>query len=211
VSPEERSDRERAEEREEARRLEKERAEKERPDTVCVEKALDCIWQLLTVAKTQVDPVTWRTKGGPEAEDFLYSIETALPHPVWRWYRKRIARGRPRPGLPKQRAQIFVVLMCAALERVGCGKKEARELAACALEAKDLFPDGPPSPHAIQRWQRAHGPLTAEDECFVVRAITRPGRSAEDAIVSYFVPLIHIVLDPTARLRLVRKDDESAR
>jgi len=204
------SDRERAEEREEAKRLAKELAEKERPDTIRAEKTLDCLWWLVTVAKMQLNPVKWRNKGGPEVEDYLHAIETGRPHALVRWAEKRRSGGHPPPSLPEQRARIFVVLMCAALERVGCRKKEARERAATELASLDFFPGGPPSEDTIEHWQRQVRPLIPEYERYIANALKRGGRS-EDAIAQYFVGLIRIVLDDAAQLRLVRKDDGGAR
>lgn len=203
-----RAERERDEEGDEAERLEKERAEKERPDAARARLAHKYLQVSVAAAKMQSDPLTWRNEGGPEAEDFLESIETGRSHPLLEQWEKRKIRHRHPPGLPEQRARIMVTSMCAALERLGRLKKqkvrkqEVRKRVAKALKAKalNLFPGGPPSHDTIKRWQL--DPLTSENERFVANAIERSGSSC-DNVVHYFIGLVHFVLNPLERARVI--------
>ena len=192
-----RAERQRDEERDEAERLEKERAEKERPDAARARLAHKYLQVSVAARKMRSDPLTWRNEGGPEAEDFLESIETGRSHPLLEQWEKRKIRHRHPPRLPEQRARIMVTSMCAALERLGRlkSKQEVRKRAAKALKAKalNLFPGGSPSAHAIKRWQL--DPLTPENEYFVAKAIERSGGSC-DNVVHYFIGLIHFALNP---------------
>src|ERR1700674_239524 len=107
------------------------------------------LWQLVAVAKKQVDIATWIEKGGLEAEKFLESVDHGGQHPLLRSWEKRKAENanRPAPNLHELHSRHLVCLMCAALDRAGLKKGAARKLAAKELAATAL--PNSPSPDAI--------------------------------------------------------------
>lgn len=87
------------------------------------------LWELLAAAKPQVDVATWRKEGGLEAEDLLDAIDSGRPHPLLRSWQERkatVAANRPTPSPRELHARHLAVLLCAALERAGLGKRQAR-------------------------------------------------------------------------------------
>lgn len=61
---------------------------------------LKVLWELLAAAKKNLDIVTWRREGFPEAEDFLHALESGGLHPLlekWQELRRTIAANRPVP------------------------------------------------------------------------------------------------------------------
>jgi hypothetical protein len=195
TTPEERSAEERAEE---------ERAKREAPDTARALRTRAFLWELLAAAEKGPDEVTRRNAGWYDVQDFLDAIDTGRPHPLLAWWEERKVDHRPPPGLPEQRARNVVTLMCVALERAGHSKRDAQERAASAIAAKaNIFPNGPPSPHTIAHWQRAHGPLTSGEDWLIKHAIAC---GSDDEIVKYFVGLIHFALGPEPAY-LLPKDD----
>jgi hypothetical protein len=148
---------EQEEERIAEERAERERAARERPDTARALRARAYLWERLAADEKQFDEVTRRNAGWYDAQDFLDAIDTGRPHPLIAWWEERKVDHRPPPSLPEQRARNMVTLMCAALEHAGHKKRDARERAASTIAAEaNIFPDGPPSPHTIEHWQRAH-------------------------------------------------------
>jgi hypothetical protein len=88
------------------------------------------LWELLAAAEQQVDVATWCKEGGLEAEDLLDAIDSGRPHPLLRSWEERkatVAANRPAPSRRELRARHLAVLLCAALERAGLGKRQARQ------------------------------------------------------------------------------------
>jgi hypothetical protein len=115
--------------------------------------ALKYLWELLATAKTQ-DVATWCKEGGLEAEDLLDAIESGRPHPLLRLWEERkatVAANRPAPSRRELRARHLAVLLCAALERAGLGKRQARQQVSRLLALQSGLFAQPPSDHALQR------------------------------------------------------------
>ena len=92
-------------------------------------------------------------------------------------------------------ARRFVIILCAALERTGLGKGEARRFAAEAVAIQgNAFPDAP-SAEAIHRWQRNQPPLTAADEGWITTAFSLCGNDRE-RLAQYFTGIIHLRTSP---------------
>jgi hypothetical protein len=152
------------------------------------------LWELLAAAKHQVDVATWCKEGGLEAEDFLDAIESGRPHPVLRSW---VAANRPAPSRRELHARHLAVLLCAALERAGLGKRQARQQVSRLLASQSGLFAPPPSDHALERWQRAGPALTPEDRCVIANAMAKGGPRE---IKAYFVGLIHFALNPLAKI-----------
>jgi hypothetical protein len=162
--------------------------------------ALKFLWELLATAKTQVDVATWCKEGGLEAEDLLDAIDSGRPHPLLRSWEERkstVAANRPSPSLRELHARHLAVLLCAALERAGLGKRQARQQVSRLLAPQSGLFAQPPSDHALERWQRAGPSLTPEDECVIANATAKGGPRE---IKAYFVGLIHFALNPLAKI-----------
>jgi hypothetical protein len=164
--------------------------------------ARKCLWELLVAAKQQVDVATWCKEGGLEAEDLLDAIDSGRPHPLLRSWEERkatVAANRPRPSLRELHARHLAVLLCAALERAGLGKRQARQQVSRLLASQSGLFSQPPSDHALERWQRAGPALTPEDECVIANAMAKGGPRE---IKAYFVGLLHFALNPLAKIVL---------
>jgi len=164
--------------------------------------ARKCLWELLAAAKQQVDVATWCKEGGLEAEDLLDAIDSGRPHPLLRSWEERkatVAANRPRPNLRELHARHLAVLLCAALERAGLGKRQARQQVSQLLASQSGLFAKPASDHALERWQRAGPALTPEDECVIANAMAKGGPRE---IKAYFVGLLHFALNPFAKIVL---------
>src|SRR5262245_9997787 len=137
------------------------------------ELAAKCLRELVVAAEKRTDPATWALSGGHEAEDFLECIENGRWHPLLRIWNERnatVAANRPAPTMLDLIARRFIIILCAALERTGLRKGEARKFAAEAVAVQgNAFPDLP-SAETIHRWQRNQPPLTAVDERWITTA-----------------------------------------
>jgi hypothetical protein len=129
--------------------------------------ALSCLMQLLVVARSQIDVVTYQKFGGLEAENFLDAVEHGLSRPLLsEWEERRSANKRPAPGLRERQFRRLAVLLSVALQTTGLGKLDARERTAKAL--KRLFHVA--SHRAVERWKmELDPPLSAEDEAVIKR------------------------------------------
>ena len=158
------------------------------------------LWELLAAAKQQVDVATWCKEGGLEAEDLLDAIDSGRPHPLLRSWEERkatVAANRPAPSRRELHARHLAVLLCAALERAGLGKRQARQQVSRLLASQSGLFAQPPSDHALERWQRAGPALTPEDECVIANAMAKGGPRE---IKAYFVGLLHFALNPLAKI-----------
>ena len=75
---------------------------------------LKVLWELLAAAKKNLDIVTWRREGFPEAEDFLHALESGGLHPLlekWQELRRTIAANRPVPVPLDSNARRLTVLL----------------------------------------------------------------------------------------------------
>jgi hypothetical protein len=88
-------------------------------------------------------------------------------------------------------------LLCAALERVGLGKRQARQQVSRLLAPQSGLFAQPPSNHALERWQRAGPALTPEDKRVIANAMAKGGPRE---IKAYFVGLLHFALNPLAKI-----------
>ena len=135
--------------------------------------AAKCLRELVVAAEKRTDPATWALSGGHEAEDFLECIENGRWHPLLRLWNERkatVAANRPAPTMRDLIARRFIIILCAALERTGLRKGEARKFAAEAVAVQgNAFPDLL-SAETIHRWQRNQPPLTAVDERWITTA-----------------------------------------
>lgn len=152
------------------------------------------LWELLAAAKQQVDVATWCKEGGLEAEDLLDAIDSGRPHPLLRSW---VAANRPAPSRRELHARHLAVLLCAALERAGLGKRQARQQVSRLLASQSGLFAQPPSDHALERWQRAGPALTPEDGCVIANAMAKGGPRE---IKAYFVGLLHFALNPLAKI-----------
>ena len=105
----------------------------------------------------------------------------------------------PRPNLRELHARHLAVLLCAALERAGLGKRQARQQVSQLLASQSGLFAKPASDHALERWQRAGPALTPEDECVIANAMAKGGPRE---IKAYFVGLLHFALNPFAKIVL---------
>jgi hypothetical protein len=162
------------------------------------ELAAKCLRGLLDAAEERTEPVAWALSGGHEAKDFLECIESGCWHPLLRLWNERkatVAAHRPAPTMRDLIARRFVIILCAALERTGLGKGEARKFAAEAVAAQgNAFPDAA-SAGAIHRWQRNQPPLTAVDEGWITTAFSLCGNDRE-RLAQYFTGIIHLRTSP---------------
>jgi hypothetical protein len=173
---------------------------------------LKVLWELLAAAKKNLDIVTWRREGFPEAEDFLHALESGGLHPLlekWQELRRTIAANRPVPDPLDSNARRLTVLLAETLSRTGLGEGEAREKTAEAV--KRIFPKkakrrkGRPSilvdidDDAIRYWQSAYpkSKFTPDDEKLIAGAIKRYGVDHRH-IAGWFVGLIRLAIDPVA-------------
>ncbi len=157
------------------------------------------LWELLAAAKQQ-DVATWCKEGGLEAEDLLDAIDSGRPHPLLRSWQERkatVAANRPTPSRRELHARHLVVLLCAALERAGLGKRQARQQVSRLLASQSGLFAQSPSDHALERWQRAGPALTPEDGCVIANAMAKGGPRE---IKAYFVGLLHFALNPLAKI-----------
>ena len=107
------------------------------------------------------------------------------------------ASNRPAPSRRELRARRLAVLLCAALERAGLGKRQARlQVSRLLASQSGLFAQSP-SDHALERWQRAGPALTPEDGCVIANAMAKGGPRE---IKAYFVGLLHFALNPLAKI-----------
>ena len=158
------------------------------------------LWELLAAAKQQVDVATWCKEGGLEAEDLLDAIDSGRPHPLLRSWEERkasVAANRPAPSRRELQSRHLAVLLCAALERAGLGKRQARQKVSRLLASQSGLFAPPPSKHALERWQRAGPALTPADECVIANAMAKGGPRK---IKEYFVGLLHFALNPLAKI-----------
>ena len=158
------------------------------------QKAFVCLYNLILVAKSQVDIATWLNEGGQDLEDFFDALRTGADHPLLRQWEECRSPNRPPPDTRERHTRRLVHLMCIALERAQLGKRAARALAAKKL-AKAL-PDV--SDVAIRYWQRQEPPLTEIDEQVIANALDRCGHVHEQLTI-YFVGLIQARRDPFVR------------
>ena len=152
------------------------------------------LWKLLDDAKKKVDVVTWRSEGGPEAEDFLHALETGRQHPLltkWEELKATVAANRSAPDLVEQGARRSVVRMCEALHRAGLSKRDARKRATKALHG--VFPA---TTEQIRYWQQEY-PISADDEKLIAGALNRYTDDHRH-IAGWFAGLIRLAVDPVA-------------
>ena len=157
------------------------------------------LWELLAAARLQ-DVATWCKEGGLEAEDLLDAIDSGRPHPLlqsWEERKATVAANRPAPSRRELRARRLAVLLCAALERAGLGKRQARQQVSRLLASQSGLFAPPPSEHALERWQRAGPALTPADERVIANAMAKGGPREIEA---YFVGLLHFALNPLAKI-----------
>jgi hypothetical protein len=136
------------------------------------------LWELLAAAKQQVDVATWCKEGGLEAEHLLDAIDSGRPHPWLRSWEERKASeaaNRPAPSRRELHARRLAVLLCAALERAGLGKRQARQQVSRLLASESGLFAQPPSDHALEHWQRAGPALTPEDKRVIANAMAKGG------------------------------------
>jgi hypothetical protein len=88
-------------------------------------------------------------------------------------------------------------LLCAALERAGLDKQQARQQVSRLLASQSGLFAQPPSHHALARWQRAGPALTPADERVIANAMAKGGPRK---IKEYFVGLLHFALNPLAKI-----------
>ena len=103
----------------------------------------------------------------------------------------------PTPSRRELHARHLAVLLCAALERAGLGKRRARQQVSRLLASQSGLFAQPPSDHALERWQRAGPALTPADECVIANAMAKGGPRE---IKAYFVGLLHFALNPLAKI-----------
>jgi hypothetical protein len=111
--------------------------------------------------------------------------------------RSWVADNRPAPSRRERHARHLAVLLCAALERAGLGKRQARQQVSRLLALQSGLFAQPPSDHALQRWQRAGPALTTKDQCVIKNAMAKGGPRE---ITEYFVGLLHIALNPLVKI-----------
>ena len=156
--------------------------------------AFKVLIELLVAARAQVDPVTWRREGGPDAEDFLHALDTGAPHPLLQRYdalRATWGAKRPGPDLLEQGARRGAVLMCKTLHRAGVNHRAARKQAAKALQG--IFPA---TSEQIRYWQDNYSPAP-DDEKWIAAAIKWCGHDHE-RIAGWFAASIRFNFDPIA-------------
>ena len=162
--------------------------------------ALKCLWESLATARTQVDVATWRKEGGLEAEDLLDAIDSGRPHPLLRSWEERkatVAANRPAPSQRELQARRLAVLLCAALERAGLDKQQARKEVSRLLALQSGLFAQPPSDYALAHWQWAGPALTRADKRVIANAMAKGGPRK---IKAYFVGLLHFALNPLAKI-----------
>jgi hypothetical protein len=115
------------------------------------------------------------------------------------WEKRKATEAAHRPGPSRRELQArhFAVLLCAALERAGLGKEQARQQVSRLLAPQSGLFARPPSHDALQRWQRAGPALTREDERVIANAMAKGGPRE---IKAYFVGLLHFALNPLAKI-----------
>ena len=151
------------------------------------------LWDLLAAKKNEVNVVTWRGEGYPEAEDFLDALVTGRDHPLlrnWEELKATVAANRSAPDLGELRARRSVVRMCESLHRAGLSKRDARKRATKALQG--VFPA---TINQIRYWQAIYPLVPADDETLIAGAINRFGVDHRK-IAGWFVGLIQFVIDP---------------
>ena len=158
------------------------------------QKAFLCLFNLLTVAKTQCDIGTWLNEGAQDLEDFFDALRTGADHPLLGQWKRRRSANRPPPDTREQHTRRLVHLMCVALERAQLGKAEARKLAAKKLAR--VLPDV--SDVAIRYWQRQEPPLTELDERVIANALNRCGPNHE-LLADHFIGFLQARRDPFVR------------
>lgn len=152
--------------------------------------ALSCLMQLLVVARSQIDVVTYQKLGGLEAENFLDAVERGLTHPLLTEWEKQQSANRPGPGLRELHFRRLAVLLSVALQNAGLGKQHARERTAKALG--QLFHIK--SYRAVERWELGlDPPLSVEDQAVIKAAIERCGPDPE-ALIKHFIGFVRFPL-----------------
>jgi hypothetical protein len=164
--------------------------------------ALNFLRHLLAAAEQQLDVVTWRRQGGPEAEDFLHAVESGGQHWVlrrWETLKATVAGNRPVAGLLDRNTRRMAILLAESLVRAGLGKDAARKRTAEAV--KSLLPET--TKRTIKYWQGNYL-IQVEDEGLIAQAIERQGHDP-DRLVGHFVGLIQWVDNPLAAWTTVRR------
>jgi hypothetical protein len=163
-------------------------------DELRAQLALAVLGELVIAAKKRTNVLTWRVKGGPEAEDFLEALVTGGSHALLeKWKEQRaINRNRPPAGALDRTARYTAVVMVKALHRAGLGWGIARKRAAEALA--DVFPEA--TADAIKYWQTTFPPVP-DDEPRIAGAIERHGHDHGQIIV-FFIGLIRFTVNPVA-------------
>jgi len=151
------------------------------------DKALVCLYNLITAAKNQADIATWLNESGQDLEDFFDALRTGADHPILRRWKARRATHRQPPDTREQHTRRLVLLMCTALKRAQLLKGGVHKFAAKKLA--QVLPNV--SDDAIRQWERGEAPLAEADEQVIANAIERCDRDHERLAI-YFVKLIQI-------------------
>jgi hypothetical protein len=159
-------------------------------------RAIACLWMLLAEARLR-DLVAWRERGGIEAQDLLYALETGRSHPLLRKWEELKAQHRSPPAPSEQYARRVIVLLRIALERAGLGKEAARKHIASALErTSKQIGLRPASADAIRRWERdLETPLGPHDEQAIADALKRCGNNTAQ-LTRHFLGLVEFARKP---------------
>lgn len=176
---------------------EREEAQKASIDEARALHALSCLKNLLSVARPQIDLVTWREKGGFDAEELVDSLEHGLLHPALRKWQKRKSANRLAPTKRDLHLRRLVASLCICLERIGLSKREAHRRTAKRLRL--VLPRV--TINSIDHWARNNRALDK-----VVESALRSCDRTPEKIVEYFVGLIGFHCDPYTQA--IRDGDE---
>lgn len=157
-------------------------------------KAQFCLYNLMTVARSQADSITWIEEGGQELEDLYDALVAGTDHPLLRKWKRLRSANRPPPDARERHLRRFVYLLQVALTSAGLPKNAARELAVEALAS-----DVPTiTTQALEHWAREEGPLTDDDKQVINNVLERCGHEHK-ALAAYFVGLIQARINPFVR------------
>lgn len=151
-------------------------------------RALSCLKNLLSVARQQIDPVTWSEKGGPDAEELVDSLEHGWQHPALQEWVKRKSDNHSAPTRHELHIRRLIASLCLCLEKIGKSKRQAHRLAAEGLQC--VLPGI--KKNSIDHWARNNQVIDK-----VVDSALRGRGSPPDEVVKYFVGLIGLLRDPS--------------
>jgi hypothetical protein len=160
--------------------------------------------QTIAGLRHELDPAAWANGGWNELAAFVDALCGTGAHPaLTEWAATQAKAGRPAPSNRESYARRLVVLMCAALERAGLNRRNARRFAVAELAGAGLFVGI--SAKTIERWQEK-APLGPDEELLTATGFATAGGEPR-RLGLYFIGLIHLTLNPTATI----VDEESAR